>query len=325
MTRTLARVFACCTAALFASCALAAGPGGYPNKPVKIIVPFAPGGPTDTMARLVAQKFSETLGQQFYVDNEPGAGGNIGMGNAAKSAPDGYTLLFVSSSFVVNPSLYAKIPYDANKDFLPVSNVGDAPNILVVHPDVPAKSVSELVALIKANPGKYSFASAGTGTTPHLSGEMFKAANKLDIVHVPFPGAGPAVQSTLAGHTPIGFTSMPPSVPFVQDGKLRALAVSATKRSAALPDVPTMAEAGLSGQEANTFQGLLVPAGTPKEIVDLLYSEIKSVLAMKDVKDKFAALGFDAIGNSPQEFAAQIKTEIAKWDKVIKDAKLKVE
>ncbi len=298
---------------------------GYPNKPVKIIVPFAPAGPTDVMARLVAQKLSKDLGQQFYVENQAGAGGNIGMGNAARAPNDGYTILFASSSFVVNPSLYAKIPYDPYKDFIPVSNVGVAPNILVVNPNVPVKSVKELIALIKANPGKYSFASAGAGTPPHLSGELFKFTQKLDIVHVPFAGAGPAVQSTIGGHTPIAFTSLPPSVPQVRDGKLRALAVSSKKRSGTLPDVPTFAEAGLPGQEADTFQAMLVPAGTPKEVVDILYHEVVKIVAMPDVKARFDQLGFDAVANSPTEFAAQIKAEITKWGTVIKNAEIKAE
>jgi tripartite-type tricarboxylate transporter receptor subunit TctC len=247
------------------------------------------------------------------------------MGNAAKAAPDGYTILFVSSSFVVNPSLYAKVPYDASKDFIPISVVADAPNLLVVHPSVQATTVKELIALIKAHPGTYSFASAGTGTTPHLSGELFKLASNLDLVHVPFNGAGPAVQSTVGGHTLIAFTSLPPSVPLVKDGKLRALAVSSKTRSAALPDVPTMEEAGLTGQEADTFQAMLVPAGTPKAITDLLYQAVLKIVAMPDVKERFAALGFDTVANSPEEFAVQIKAEIAKWDKVIKQANIKVE
>ena len=299
--------------------------GGYPNRPVKVIVPFAPSGPTDVTARIVAQKLSDLLGQQFYIENQAGAGGNIGMGNAAKAAPDGYTILFVSSSFVVNPSLYPKIPYDPYKDFIPITNVADAPNLLIVNPSVPANSVKELIALIKSHPGTYSFASAGTGTTPHLSGELFKLASNLDIVHVPFGGAGPPVQSTVGGHTPIAFTSLPPSVPMVRAGKLRALAVSSTTRSATLPDVPTMEESGLTGQEADTFQAMLVPAGTPKAVTDLLYQQVVKIVGMPDVKQRFAELGFDAVANTPEEFAAQIKIEIAKWGKVIKEANIKAE
>ncbi len=230
-------------------------PGNYPEKPVKIIVPFAPAGPTDVVARLIATKLSERLGRQFYIENVTGAGGNTGMGQAARSAPDGYTILFVSSSYVVNPSLYPKIPYDPYKDFIPVTVAGDAPNILLVHPSVPAKAVGELIDYIRANPGKVSYASAGTGTTPHLSGELFRLSMKLDIVHVPFGGAGPAIQSLAGGHTPMAFTSLPPAIPLIQDGKIRPLAVSAEKRVAALPDVPTLAEAGLADQEADNSSG----------------------------------------------------------------------
>jgi tripartite-type tricarboxylate transporter receptor subunit TctC len=300
-------------------------PGNYPDKPVKIIVPFAPAGPTDVVARLIGQKLSERLGKQFYVENVAGAGGNTGMGQAARSAPDGYTILFVSSSYVVNPSLYPKIPYDPYKDFVPVTVAGDAPNILLVNPSVPAKSVRELVDYIKANPGKISYASAGTGTTPHLSGELFRLTLKLDIVHVPFSGAGPAIQSLAGDHTPMAFTSLPPAIPLINDGKIRPLAVSAGKRVAALPNVPTLAEAGLPDQEADTMQAVLVPAGTPRPIVDLLYREIKAIVALPDVKERFEALGLDPVANSPEEFAAQIKAEIAKWSKVIRDANIKME
>jgi tripartite-type tricarboxylate transporter receptor subunit TctC len=315
--------------ALFAALTAAAGPSfaqsTYPDHPVKMIVPFAPGGPTDVMARLLAQKLSEHFKQQFYIENEPGAGGNIGMANAAKAAPDGYTILVVSSSFVVNPSLYAKVPYDPYTDFAPITIPGDSPNVLVVNPSLPVKTVKELVDLIKANPGKYSFASAGTGTTPHLSGELFKLSYGLDLVHVPFNGAGPAIQSTVAGHTPMAFTALPPAAPLVRGGQLRALAVTSKRRSEALPDVPTMAEAGLAGQEADTLQGVLVPAHTPQPIADALYHEIVDIVHDPDVKEKFATLGFDPVANTPEEFAAQIKEEIAKWGKVIKAANITVD
>src|SRR6187397_549155 len=276
---------------------------GYPDHPVKIVVPFAPAGPTDVMARLIAQKLSESLKQQFYIENHPGAGGNIGMTQVAKSPPDGYTILVASSSYVVNPSLYAKNPYDPFKDF-------------------PAKSVKELVELIKKNPGKYNYAMPGTGTTPHLAGELFKLTFHLDLTTVPFNGAGPAIQSAVAGHTPIAFTALPPTAPQVQAGKLRGLAVTSAKRSSALPDVPTMAEAGVTGQESETMQGILVPAGTPKEIVDLLNREIVKAMALPDVKEKCAQLGFDPVANKPDEFAAYIKKEVEKWGKVIKDANI---
>jgi tripartite-type tricarboxylate transporter receptor subunit TctC len=300
-------------------------PGSYPDRPVKIIVPFAPAGPTDVVARLIAQKLSERLGKQFYIENVTGAGGNTGMGQAARAAPDGYTILFVSSSYVVNPSLYPKIPYDPYKDFAPVTVVGDAPNILLVNPNVPAKTVRELIDYIKANPGKVAYASAGTGTTPHLSGELFRLTQNLDIVHVPFSGAGPAIQALAGDHTPMGFTSLPPAIPLINDGKIRPLAVSAAKRVAALPNVPTLAEAGLPDQEADTLQAVLVPAGTPQPVVDLLYREIKAIVALPDIKERFDVLGLDPVANTPQEFAAQIKVEIAKWGKVIRGANIKMD
>jgi tripartite-type tricarboxylate transporter receptor subunit TctC len=305
--------------------AQAQSPANYPDKPVKIIVPFAPAGPTDVVARLVAAKLSERLGRQFYIENVTGAGGNTGMGQAARSAPDGYTILFVSSSYVVNPSLYPKVPYDPYKDFIPVTVAGDAPNILLVHPSVPAKTVAELIDFIRANPGKVSYGSAGTGTTPHLSGELFRLSQKLDIVHVPFGGAGPAIQSLAGGHTPMAFTSLPPAIPLIQDGKIRPLAVSAAKRVAAVPGVPTLAEAGLPDQEADTLQAVLVPAGTPRPIVEFLYREIKAIVALPDVKERFEVLGLDPVTNTPDEFAAQIRTEIAKWGRVIHDANIRME
>src|SRR6185503_16235162 len=227
----------------------AAAAQNYPAHPVRMIVPFAPAGPTDVFARLLAQKLAAKLGQQFYVENMAGAGGNLGMGAAARSAPDGYTIVFVSTSFIVNPSLFQKIPYDPYKDFAPVTLAAISPNLLSINPTLPANNVKELVAFLKANPGKYSFASAGLGTTPHLSGELFRLSQHVDIVHVPFNGSAPAAGSALAGHIPIAFTVITPAVPLVKEGKLRALAVTTPKRSPALPDVPTLAEAGLPDQE----------------------------------------------------------------------------
>jgi tripartite-type tricarboxylate transporter receptor subunit TctC len=311
-----------CAALLAALGIQPASAAGYPDKPVKIVVPFAPAGPTDVMARLIAQKLSESLKQQFYIENHAGAGGNLGMTQVAKSAPDGYTILVASSSFVVNPSLYAKNPYDAFKDFAPVTLAAASPNILVVHPDIPVKTVKELIDLLKANPGKYTIANPGIGTTPQLAAELFKLTHKLDAASVPFGGAGPAIQSAVAGHTPIAFAALPPTAPQVQGSKLRGLAVTSAKRSSALPDVPTMAEAGVQGQESETMQGILVPAGTPKEIVDLLNREIAKAMALPDVKAKCAQLGFDVVANKPEEFAAYIKSEVEKWAKVIKDAKI---
>ena len=320
MTRTFARLTA--AAALLAALGLTPASAAYPDKPVKIVVPFAPAGPTDVMARLIAQKLSESLKQQFFVENHPGAGGNIGMMQVARSAPDGYTILVASSSYTVNPSLYAKNPYDAFKDFAPITLAAASPNILVVHPSVPAKNVKELAALLKAGPTKYSIANPGVGTTPQLAAELFKLTNKLETASVPFGGAGPAIQSAVGGHTPIAFSALPPAASQVQGGTLRALAVTSAKRSATLPDVPTMEEAGFKGQESETMQGIFVAAGTPKEIVDLLNREIVKAMKLPDVKEKCAQLGFDVVANTPAEFATYIKTDVEKWSKVIKDAKV---
>jgi len=298
---------------------------GYPNKPVRVVVGFAAGGPSDVIGRIVAQKLSEALGQQFYVENVGGAGGNTAAGQVARTAPDGYTIHIISTGFMVNPTLYAKVPYDPIKDFAPVTLVAASPNVVVVHPSVPAKTVPELVQLIRDNPGKYSFAGPGIGSTPHLGGELFKLNFKLDLVHVPFAGAGPAIQSTLGGHTPIAFTALPPAIAAVKDGKLRMLGIAAAARVEALPDVPTFAEQGLKDQEADTLTGLVAPAGTPKEIVDLLQREIAKAVAQPDVKEKLATLGFRPVANTPEEFGARIKSEIEKWGKVVRDAKLRVE
>jgi tripartite-type tricarboxylate transporter receptor subunit TctC len=295
----------------------------YPDRPVKVIVPFAPAGPTDVIARIVADKLSAGLGQQFVVENRAGAGGNIGTAAVAQSPADGYTLLVASTGLVVNPSLFAKVPYDPVKDFAPISLVAVSPNVLLVHPSVEARSVKELVSLIKANPGKYSYASAGAGSTPHLSGEMFRISQGLDLVVVQFGGAGPAIQNTVGGHTPIAVTALPPATPQIKDGKLRALMVTGEKRVSALPDVPTAAQAGLAGQEAYTITGLLAPAATPKAIVDLIHREVVKIVAMPDVQKRLDDLGFQVVANTPDEFAAQIRTEMEKWAKVIRDAGIK--
>jgi len=321
LAKVMARALALCAALLFAGAAGAQVPG-YPDRPVKIIVPFAAAGPTDVVARLIAQKLAEKYGHQFYIENMTGAGGNLGMGAAAKATPDGYAILFVSSSFTVNPSLYAKPPYDAEKDFAPVTKAAGSPNGLFVHPDIPARSVKELVELLRANPGKYTFASPGIGTTPHLSSELFKLTFGLDFALAPFPGGGPSIQSVVAGHTPMCFQAIPPAAALIKDGKLRALAVTAAARSPALPDVPTLDELGIKDQEAETMQGVLVPAGTPQPIVDLLQSEIARIIALPEVKDKLLAIGLEPSGMSQAAFAAYIKADIAKWKKVIEDAKI---
>ena len=297
----------------------------YPSHSVRMIVPFAAGGPTDVIARIVAQKLSETWGQQIYTENVPGGGGNTGAAMAARSPADGYTILVVSTGFIVNPSMFAKVPYDPIKDFAPVTLVASSPNVLSVYPELPARSVRELIDLVKANPGKYSFAQPGTGSTPHLAGELFKLKFGLDLVTVPFNGAALAINSTLGGHTPVVFTALPPAMANIKDGKLRGLAVLSLKRAAVLPDVPTMAEAGVPDQESDTLTGVVVPAGTPKEIIDRWHDEIARMVALPDVKQRLQDLGFEPVADQPSHFGERIKTEIAKWAKVVHDANIKAD
>jgi len=315
------RSLVCLTALV---CAGSAAAQTYPNKPIRMIVTFAAGGPTDVIARIIAQKASETFGHQVVVENIPGAGGNIGLANALRAPADGYTLVAVSTGFIVNPSLYSKVPY-AIKDFAPISLVAASPNVITVHPSVPAKTVQELIALAKANPGKYSYGQPGAGSTPHLAGELFKLKFGLDITMVPFGSAAPAITSTIGGHTPIAFTALPPAMTNIKDGKLRALAVLSTQRVTALPDVPTAAEAGIPGHEGDTLTGIVVPARTPAEVVERLNAEIKKLVGLPDVKEKLEALGFVAVANTPAEFGERIRTESAKWSKVINDAHIKIE
>lgn len=297
----------------------------YPAKNVRMLVPFAAAGPTDIIARLIGQKLGELYGHQFVVENVPGAGGNIGTAQAAKSPADGYTLLVISTGFMVNPSLYARVPYDPVKDFAPVTLVAASPNVLVVNPQVPAKTVKELIDLIKANPGKYSYAQPALGSTPHLGGELFKLTFGLDLTMVPFPGAAPAITSTIGGHTPIAFTALPPAITAAKEGKVRALAVMAERRVSSLPDVPTMAEAGVKDQEADTLTGIVAPANTPKEIVDQLQRDIAKIVARPDVREKLDTLGFRGVANTPAAFGAQIKTEMERWGKVVHAAKLRID
>ncbi len=319
MKRTLAGVAFLLTAMMAGT---AAAQSTYPDHPVKIIAPFAAGGPSDLIGRLLADKLSASLKQRFYVEDHPGAGGNIGMTQVARSAPDGYTILVASSSFSVNPSLYAGKPYDPFKDFAPVTMAVDSPNVLMVHPSVPVKTVKELIALLQANPGKYAIAQSGLGTTPMLAAELFKLTFKLDVTTVPYNGGAPAVQAVLANQAPIGFATLPPAYPQISSGGIRALAVTSAKRSPALPDVPTMAEAGAEGQNSDTMQGIFVAAGTPPEVVALLNREIVKALQLPDVQAKCKELGFDVIADTPDEFAAYLKKDIDRWHKVIVDAKI---
>jgi tripartite-type tricarboxylate transporter receptor subunit TctC len=296
--------------------------GPYPTRPIRLVAPFAPGGPVDVGARLLAPKLQEALGVQVYVDNVPGGSGNIGTGQVAKAAGDGHTVLVISSGFVVNPSMF-KLTYDWDKDLAPVSLVGLAPQVILVHPSVPANDMKELIALVKANPGKYSFGSAGLGTPGYLAGEMLKQSFGIDLQHVPFQGGGPAVVSTVGGHTPMVITTISSASGPLQQGSIRPLAVTSARRSPALPNVPTLAEQGIPNQESDVILGVLVPATTPKEIVERLHREIVKIVADPEIKRRLAAVGFEAVGSTPAEFDERVKAEIAKWAKVIRDAGIK--
>ncbi|NUA32086.1 tripartite tricarboxylate transporter substrate binding protein [Cupriavidus basilensis] len=291
----------------------------YPDKPIRLVVPYTPGGVTDLLARAVAKALSERVQQSVIVDNRAGAGGNIGAEVVAKSPADGYTLLMGSAATqAINASLYKRLPYDHIKDFAPITLVAEMPNILVVNPLIPARNVSELIAYGKANPDKLSFGSSGTGGTIHLSGELFKSMAGVKMLHVPYKGSAPAVSDLLAGQINLMFDSS--VAPYVKSGKLRALAVTSAKRSPVLPDVPTMAEAGLPGYEATAWFGILAPAGTPPSIVDKLNRNLVAILRDAEMRKWMQSQGADAIGDTPSEFAAYIKTETAKWARVVKEA-----
>ena len=277
------------------------------------------------VARLLAPKLSDGLGQQFYVENHPGASGNIGTALVAKAPADGHTILVISSTLVVNPSLFDKLGFDTEKDLAPISLVGVSPQILLVHPSVPATNLKELIAWVKAGPGQHSYAHAGLGTPGYLAGEMLKQAFGLDLVAVAFQGGGPAITSTIGGHTPVLFTSISTAAGHVKQGTVRPLAVTGAQRSPALPDVPTLAESGAPDQESDIIAGLLVPGGTPPEIVERLNREIVKVVAMPDVRARLSALGFEPIGSTPKQFAERIRSEIDKWAKVIRAAGIKAQ
>jgi tripartite-type tricarboxylate transporter receptor subunit TctC len=311
-----------CAAALAVSASSGALAQAYPSHPVRVIVSAAAGGPSDAIGRIMAQKLSESLGQQFYVENIPTGAGNVAVGMVAKAAPDGYTILTPTSAVVVNPSLYTSLPYDTLRDFAPVTLAAASPHVLTVVPSLPARTVQELIALVKANPGKYSYASPGTGTTGQLAGELFKLSLGLDLTHVPFNGGAPAALSTIGGHTPIMFSALPTAAAYISNGQLRALAVTSHARYPGFPDIPTLAEAGVPGQESDFIQCVLVPRGTPKEIVDKLYREIAHAMALPDVKERLAAIGYTPVANTPEEFAAQLKADVARWGGLIRDAKI---
>jgi tripartite-type tricarboxylate transporter receptor subunit TctC len=300
----------------------AAWPQAYPSRPVRVIVPFSPGGAVDIIGRIVAQKLSESLGAQFYVENIPTGATNVANGITAKSPPDGHTLLFVTSSFVINPSYYRKINYDAVKDFAPIALTAVSPHVLSVNSSMPVTSVKELIALVKRNPGKYSYASAGTGQSAQLAAELFKLAYGLDIVHVPFNGGAPAMAATIGGHTEIAFNALPSAASFIKDGKVRALAMTSAKRDPEFPEVPTFAEAGVPNQESAFFVGVVAPAATPRDIVDRLNRELVRIIALPDVKEKLTFIGYTAETDTPDQFAAMMKAEIAQWARVIRDSKI---
>ncbi len=313
---------ACCLLA-------AAGPAAaqnWPIKPVKLVVPFPPGGPLDTIGRAIAQKLTEAWGQSVIVENKPGAGGNIGADFVAKSAPDGYTVVMGAlSTHAVNPSLYAKMPYDAQKDFAPITLVAITPNVLVVNPSLPVHSVKELIAYAKAHPGKLSFGSGSIGSAGHLAGELFKVDTGVDMVHVPYKGAAPAMQALLAGDTQLMFDNLASSMAQIKAGKLRALAVTTAQRSSFAPDLPTMAEAGVPGFDISTWFGLLAPAGTPPFIIEKWNLRVREILSMPDMRARLAAQGAEASPDTPEEFAKFIATEIAKYARVVKASGARVD
>jgi tripartite-type tricarboxylate transporter receptor subunit TctC len=295
----------------------------YPDRPVRMVVPYAPGGPTDAITRLLAQKLSERTGKQFFVENIGGAGGNIAMGRVARMAADGYTLLMINPSYVVNPTLYGKVPYVFERDFDMVTLAVLTTLVIAVHPSVPARSLADLVALIRSNPGKFSYASPGTGTPGHLVGEIFRRSLGLDLVHVPFNSAGLAVGAAVGGHSQIVFASPSPAAQQVTEGRLRGLAVTSKTRAQSLPDLPTTAEAGYPAVAGDNWQGIVVPAGTPKAIIGLLHREIVEI--MPELKERLAVLGFEPVAATPEEFAQHARLELEKWAKVIRESDIKPE
>jgi tripartite-type tricarboxylate transporter receptor subunit TctC len=295
----------------------------YPERPIKIIVPFAPGGPTDIMARILGTHLGEALGGTIVVENKPGAGGNIGIGIAAHAEPDGYTLLITSSAYVVNPGLYAMIPYDPYKDFAAIAELGTSPNVILIDPKLGVSSIAELVARAKANPNELNYASPGIGTTPHLSGELFKIVAGIDVTHVPFSGAGPAIQAILSGTTQLAFAALPPAHPHIESGALKALAVTGTHRWFDLPDVPTMIELGYKDFISDTFQGFLAPAKTPAAIVELLSAKSIEILKSPTIAEQLRKDGFEVLANGPAGMRKRIDDEVPKWRDIITKAGIK--
>ena len=292
----------------------------YPSRQVRVVVPYPPGGPTDVLVRIVAVKLSEALGQPVAIDNKAGASGMIGAADVAKAAPDGYTLLGNASIHVINPSLYAKTAFDAIADFTPVTQLAGVPLILVVNNDLPVRSVRELIAYARANPGKLNFASSGNAAAQHLAGESFKLATGIAMQHVPYKGSAPALTDLIGGQVQLMFDSMPSAMPHVKAGKLRPLAVTTLTRSTTVPDLPTIAEAGVAGFDISTWYGLWAPKNTPREIVERLAAETAKILKLPEVRERYAALGAEPVGSTPDEFAAYCRSELTKWARVVRES-----
>jgi tripartite-type tricarboxylate transporter receptor subunit TctC len=317
VNRTSCKALAAAAFALCAFQAKAADP--YPSQPIKWVVPFPPGGAMDTMARTLGERLSASMKQPVIIENRPGAGGAIGSGMVAKAAPDGHTMMIVSIGHAVNPSIYPKLAYDATRDFEPVSLVGVVPNLLVAHPSVKANNVKELIALAKTQPGKLTYASAGNGTTVHLAAELFNSMAGVDILHVPYKGSAPAVTDLMGGQVNIMFDSLSSAKPYVESGRLKALAVTTAKRSSVFPNVPTVAEAGIPGYELSGWYAVFVPAKTPKPVVDRLHAELVKALGQANVRARFAQIGAEPVGSTPQELASTLKTETARWARVVRE------
>ncbi len=297
----------------------------WPTRPVRVMVPFAPGGTTDVIARIIAARMTEITGQQWIVDNRPGAGGNIGTGIGANAAPDGQTVLVNSSAYVVNPGLYKSVPYDPYKSFIPITNFAASPNLFSAHTSVTAKTLSDVLKLANVDPKKFAFATPGIGTTPHLAVEMLKYAVKMDLNNIPYNGAGQSVGAHLAGQVNLACSALPTPAPHVKAGRLRGLAMASAKRHAAFPDVPTMAESGYKDQESETLQGVYFPAGTPAAIVKKFHADLMKIGNMPDVRERVTGLGFDFVLSTPAEFMEQTRVEVEKWKRVVKNANVQVQ
>jgi tripartite-type tricarboxylate transporter receptor subunit TctC len=325
--RHLLKTIACAALAALASISpLAVAQADYPNRPLKLVVPYPPGALTDLLARAIGERLATALKQPVVIENKPGAGGGVGAEFTAKAAPDGYTIMGGTiSTHAINASLYKDLPYDPVKDFVPITLIARVPNMLVVNPAVPARDVKELIVLLKANPDKYTFASSGNGTSQHLSGELFKSMAGVEMQHIPYKGSPPALQDVVGGQVTMTFDNITTAWPLAKAGKLRALAVTTAKRSAIAPDVPTLAEAGLTGFEIGSWQGVFAPAGTPSPIVRRLNAEIVKILRTPEINERLAGLGAEIVADSPEEFAALVKSEVVKWSEVVRKSGAKVD